>query len=62
MTAASRNHGGRILIAATAGVLSVLGVRVFSRRAQPAPGLGRVGKNDGYTYRYATRGPGREVS
>jgi hypothetical protein len=28
---------------------------VMSRRRRSAPGLGRIGKNDGYTYRFATQ-------
>jgi hypothetical protein len=28
------------------------------RRRRAVPGLGRIARNDGYTYRYATRGPG----
>ncbi|WP_133057999.1 hypothetical protein [Mycolicibacterium vulneris] len=42
---------------AGAAALAALTTRSMSRRPQPEPGLGLIGKNDGYTYRYATRHP-----
>lgn len=54
-TQPARNRRLRRGAAAALGLLVVLTVRKATRRTRPAPGLGRIGKDDGYTYRYATR-------
>lgn len=40
-----------------AAALAALTTRGMRAKQQPEPGLGLIGKNDGYTYRYATRHP-----
>lgn len=37
------------------GLLVLALLRRVLRSRDPAPGLGKVGREDGYTYRYATR-------
>lgn len=54
-TPPARNRRLRCPAAAALGLLAVVTVRKTTRRNRPAPGLGRIGKEDGYTYRYATR-------